>query len=878
MSDKPLPRTPKELINAYFDALNTGNVEDVANLFWADAIFSTTPDQTLTGKSLISGYYFEFLKSRLPNAQFRLANFKDNESETSIDFAWTAENETSIVLQGKDSFQYKRSGDAVLIQHYKYSHFTIQPKDPPISEAPIKQQAQVQTNIPDQSPVEAIGETVQAETENKAPDVGEVLKSSISEKPEGESAQSRTDETNFASSAINDRPEGKDQLGYDDYARAFARVLDNADTITPLTIGIYGSWGMGKSFIMKRLRYFLDKAQKGRDAERRKLSWGRRFANWLPSLRPVLPPEPEPEEGEVPTLREQLGRSARRLIRPLTRLPSAEVEFLFIEFNAWVYSGSDNLWAGLITKLYREIEKYFGWRATYFRLYQTLRNSVVKKIGPLLLLGVLVSLLLNFQDIIAALNQLSDTARNLVATLATLTGLALIPTALTSLPSLLKAAREFVAAIALTRSDQLATLSSRKDFREKIGFMADIKDEISFMSKLLRPERSGRNIRIVIFIDDLDRCPPAKAVEVLEAIILLLADENKMPFVIVLGIDARVIVKAVEDRYGKVLTEAGISGYEYLDKIVQIPFRIPPAGSSDIERYVESLIYRSEEEKTKAEELINRMAREARQKRLQAEIEILQTDIISSQNLNATALKDQLDQLGAARTSLLNEGGGYAEAQQVVATIKKQLGRRPETQQTPVAPEPIFAPEEADTIKQFARSEWLSRNPRRVKRIINVYRISRSLDPDTLLAHRQKLIKWIVMSEQWPFRTAWIMQYIEDDEQSEKKLEATATLQTVFADVRGDVIAKDAQAFATLEDAELFEGFINDENRPKLTVTDVRQLRRFTFNLNPALQEEVQKAAARKKGEPAKPQTTLVKFESAFEKQLRDVLDQLNKA
>lgn len=848
MSDKPLPQSPRELVNAYFEALNSGKVEDITNLFWPDATFSTTPDQTLTGQALIGSYYFELLNSRLPNAQFNVVDFKDNDTENSIDFAWTAGNETSIVTQGNDSFQYKRSGAVVLIQHYKYSRFAIQPKEPAASEGLIGQPGPV----PNKAPIEAAGETVQSQ------DPG---------------LQTRDEEAEYAGSAVNDRPEGKDQLGYDDYARAFARVLSNNETLTPLTIGIYGSWGMGKSFLMKRLRYFLDKAQKSRDAERRKLSWGRRFVNWLPSLRPVLPPEPE--EDETPTLREQLGRFARRLIRPLTRLPSNEVEFLFIDFNAWVYSGSDNLWAGLITKLYREIEKHFGWRAVFFRLSETFRKSLAQTIKLLLLFGIpalLLSLLLNFKDIRANWNNFNDATR---AVLTALTSAVIGAPVLAALPSLFNAMRELITSLVLNRSDQLAALSSRKDFRDKIGFMADIKDEIGFLSQLLRPERSGRSIRVVIFIDDLDRCPPAKAVEVLEAIILLLADENKMPFVIVLGIDARVIVKAVEERYGKVLTEAGISGYEYLDKIVQIPFRIPPAEPSDIQRYVESLIYRSDEEKARAQELVNQLATDEKVARLWNDIETLETDIISSPGLNATTLSHQLNQLTAARNLTLDDHVNYAKAEKIVAGIKEQLGRLPAARQMPVAPEPIFKPEEADTIKQFARSEWLGPNPRRVKRIVNVYRISRSLDPDTTPAHRQKLVKWIVMSEQWPFRAAWIMQYIEDDEQSEKKLAVTATLQTVFADVRSDVISKDAQAFATLEDAELFDGFIDDKNEPRLTVADIRGLRHYTFNLNPALQEEVQKAAARKKSEPAKLQTTLVKLDPALEKDLREVLDRL---
>ncbi len=68
---------------------------------------------------------------------------------------------------------------------------------------------------------------------------------------------------------------------------------------------------------------------------------------------------------------------------------------------------------------------------------------------------------------------------------------------------------------------------------------------------------------------------------------LLLADRDGSPFVIFLGIDARVIVRAVEEHYGDVLVKAGINGYEYLDKIVQMPFVIPSASRKDIGNYAE---------------------------------------------------------------------------------------------------------------------------------------------------------------------------------------------------------------------------------------------------------------------------------------------------
>lgn len=53
-----------------------------------------------------------------------------------------------------------------------------------------------------------------------------------------------------------------------------------------------------------------------------------------------------------------------------------------------------------------------------------------------------------------------------------------------------------------------------------------------------------------------------------------------------LGIDARVVTAAVERHYQGLLGEAGASGYEYLDKIVQIPFRIPEPGEDEIRAFI----------------------------------------------------------------------------------------------------------------------------------------------------------------------------------------------------------------------------------------------------------------------------------------------------
>ena len=59
---------------------------------------------------------------------------------------------------------------------------------------------------------------------------------------------------------------------------------------------------------------------------------------------------------------------------------------------------------------------------------------------------------------------------------------------------------------------------------------------------------------MVITIDDLDRCSPKKIVNMLEAVHLLLEIPGQ-PVILLLAIDPRIIIAAVEDNWGEVQRE-----------------------------------------------------------------------------------------------------------------------------------------------------------------------------------------------------------------------------------------------------------------------------------------------------------------------------------
>ncbi|MEX2301402.1 MAG: P-loop NTPase fold protein [Bryobacterales bacterium] len=103
--------------------------------------------------------------------------------------------------------------------------------------------------------------------------------------------------------------------------------------------------------------------------------------------------------------------------------------------------------------------------------------------------------------------------------------------------------------------------------------------------------------RIVLYVDDLDRCPEDRVVDVLQAIHLLLA----LPlFVVVVGVDARWVSRSLELRYQQLWNGANrekkgspgeaASPQDYLEKIFQIPFWLEAMDGRSTRRLLNSLL------------------------------------------------------------------------------------------------------------------------------------------------------------------------------------------------------------------------------------------------------------------------------------------------
>jgi hypothetical protein len=274
-------------------------------------------------------------------------------------------------------------------------------------------------------------------------------------------SRQRANEINFEEFVMwSDRETHQDCLGYSTYVTVLANVCTHKD-LAPLTLGIFGPWGSGKTSLMQMMMMHIE-ATKGE--KKRSTLW----------------------------------------------------------FNAWMYEGREEAQSALVHAILANLQKDVTLAGEAKQLVEKLmKGTSVLKLGTFIM-----------------------------------------KSAITMTPNLEEFAKCF------------------KDESEKVAHTME-----SFESDFKKLLALVGIDRIVVFIDDLDRCSSSKVIETFETIKLFL---NTPACTFVIGADAEKIQHAVGEVY-KVGNDLKRQK-DYLEKIVQIPFSIPAQDIRDIGCYVGMLI------------------------------------------------------------------------------------------------------------------------------------------------------------------------------------------------------------------------------------------------------------------------------------------------
>jgi hypothetical protein len=289
-----------------------------------------------------------------------------------------------------------------------------------------------------------------------------------------------------------------DFLGFDVHTSLIKELIKD-EKMLPLTIGLFGDWGSGKSSILEALKKDLEK----------------------------------------------------------------EPKTACLYFNGWVFEGYDDAKAALLETILREFkdEKKFG----------TEIKDDIKKLFKSV----------NWMRVIGF--GIKNVA--LPATAAFMTGgLSVIPQLVNGLKDAAQNPTDLVDRIKGQDTEGfLKQFLKENDDTDKFDVVRKFRDDFE---ELLKKSQIDK---LVILIDDLDRCLPDRIIDNLEAIKLFLNVKNTA---FVIGADPRIVRHAIEYRYKDKVVDTNTENTndrivnDYLEKLIQIPYSLPKLSDSEVETYI----------------------------------------------------------------------------------------------------------------------------------------------------------------------------------------------------------------------------------------------------------------------------------------------------
>ena len=315
-----------------------------------------------------------------------------------------------------------------------------------------------------------------------------------------------------AGGLTGDRPAMEDLLGVQHYADALAKFVLHPET-QPLVIGIHGPWGKGKSTFMN----FVEAAL-------------------------------------------------------INKRSAADAEIVTVDFNAWRYQDSQQIWAGLACKITERLEARLSW---WNQIGLWRQNAWARRRGELLsygfalAVGIAVAILVAIQPPDGnQIQSLQDFYRLLGTDKYLKLGLgggAAVLLLLWRIPQLLQ-----------PTSQRILEYGRLPDYRTQMGYQHRVLDDVRRVYGVLKRKRErevGLPVRVVVFIDDLDRCSEEKIVEILQAINLILGASE---FFVFLGVASEMLHRAIRNHYKRDDEEVEEDfPLRYLEKIIQVSFRLP---------------------------------------------------------------------------------------------------------------------------------------------------------------------------------------------------------------------------------------------------------------------------------------------------------------
>ncbi|KAM6979925.1 NTPase KAP family P-loop domain-containing protein 1 [Aplochiton taeniatus] len=613
------------------------------------------------------------------------------------------------------------------------------------------------------------------------------------------------------------------------YAYALSKTLTKVSS--PVTVGLYSSCQSRINTILRHLEVSMDQ-----EAERREQRCQGRAKPR--SVRPSLC-----------SLLALIGRLIFYWpVRTEENQKRQNVRFIYVHFSAWHFAGSDLLWAGMVMRLCKAMQDSFGkLQLGLYRVVQydeekvEIRKKILKEGARewrskkcccfplwLLLLAVLLGaaavlvLLVLFgfpkgdEDQGEGGDPAEGTAEAPEGGAGLLEGLAI---AALGVPAAGALRFVFLMGKNLLFSQDLNIRRGMDNERvsSQLGFMNEVRKEMCLLSSFVRLMEvfERRQIRVVLKITHLDRCSPQKIVGVLDAINILLSEEDS-PFISLLAVNPEVLVQQVDFADGCFSKED--RAYSFLNRIVTLGFTVPPLGD-DSKRVLFHNLAKGQLE----------MGKDFRAgKTKQGSCKCCYSSNVSSMENGQMTTNEAgiplIDKKHIKETAVSMELKGEEVEETIDSAFQSVLNS------------------DGGNLNRYITDDTMS-----MRRVINSIRVTVVLlkAMKTELPPPSDIAAWVVLANHWPCRLSWILQCLEDDQQRaqiDKMADGfdSKTLWEIFSESSAELYLMKEQIEDLLEqdgDPEMFEMFLRDDFR--FTVRDAEEFKLSTVNLDHSIRKEL---------------------------------------
>ncbi|XP_030863773.3 kinase D-interacting substrate of 220 kDa isoform X7 [Gorilla gorilla gorilla] len=625
-----------------------------------------------------------------------------------------------------------------------------------------------------------------------------------------------------------------DMLGYDLYSSALADILSEPTMQPPICVGLYAQWGSGKSFLLKKLEDEM-KTFAGQQIEPLfQFSWLIVFLTLLlcGGLGLLFAFTVHPNLGIAVSLSflallyiffiviyfggRREGESwnwawvlSTRLARhigylelllklmfvnppelPEQTTKALPVRFLFTDYNRLSSVGGETSLAEMIATLSDACEREFGFLATrLFRVFKTEDTQGKKKWKKTCCLPSFVIFLFIIGCIISGITLLAIfrvdpkhlTVNAVLISIASVVGLAFVLNCRTwwqVLDSLLNSQRK-----------RLHNAASKLHKLKSEGFMKVLKCEVELMARMAKTIDSftQNQTRLVVIIDGLDACEQDKVLQMLDTVRVLF---SKGPFIAIFASDPHIIIKAINQNLNSVLRDSNINGHDYMRNIVHLPVFLNSRGLSNARKFL----------------------------------------VTSATNGDVPCSDTTGIQEDADRRVSQNSLGEMTKVGSKTALNRRDTYRRRQMQRT------ITRQMSFDLTKLLVTEDWFSDiSPQTMRRLLNIVSVTgRLLRANQISFNWDRLASWINLTEQWPYRTSWLILYLEETEGIPDQM----TLKTIYERISKNIpTTKDVEPLLEIDgDIRNFEVFLSSRT-PVLVARDVKVFLPCTVNLDPKLRE-----------------------------------------